>query len=253
MADVPNGDAWEADPLKLEGRPSMPCDLCEVFRIGAGEGRPKHASMARWSPPFGPVHRRDGNFDIRSMHMEKIAARKVEFEFHVGPPEGNDGSLAGQLSRALCIEALHVANGVIMDELHGCPHSSADKCGVDELCSIASELCTTYPYPQFPTGVALLLPSSRMASLLSSPGAHVAVGGFPGMPRVFVNGVEAIAYDPGGDGAPLTYILPRRGSVGLAISKVAIHAPGDGDRRHVTAHFYVGAHSLAGPLATATF
>jgi len=254
MADSTNGDAWEEDPLKLKGRPSMPCDLGEVFRVGTGEGSTKNARMALPHPPFDTTYQGGGVTSIPSIPTVKVEAKRFEFEFYVEPKE-SDGrrGVVGQLSRALCTEALHVANGLVMAELQGRAHGSADKCGADGLFSIAAGLCASYPYPQFPTGVALLLPSSRMASLLSSPGTHVAVWGGSGMQRVFANGVEAIAYGPEGAGNALTYIVPRRGSVGLAMSKVAIHAPEEGGRRHVKAHFYAGAHPLSGPVRRAAF
>lgn len=252
MADSTNGDAWEEDPLRLKGRPTMPCDLCEVFGVGTGGSRAEISWMALFHPPFEVQG--GGVAEVPSMPTVKVEASRFEFELYVGAQENGDrGSLARQVSRALCTEALHVANGIVMGKIRGCAQGPADRCGVDGLFSAASEACRSYPYPQFPTGVALLLPSSRMAALLSSPDIHVAVGGGPGMPRVSVNGVEAIAYEPEEAGQALTYIVPRRGSVGLAMSKVAIYAAQVGERRHVTAHFYAGAHPLSGPVARVAF
>lgn len=253
MADSTSGDAWEEDPLKLRGRPAMPCDLCEVFRVGTGEGHAREARMALFHPPFWTTYQGGGVTSVPSMFAKKVEAKRFEFEFYVGPQESGDRSLVRQITRALCTEALHVANGLIVAELRNGAHGSADKCGVEGLFELASELCMSYPYPQFPTDVALLLPPSRMACLLSSPDAHVTVWRGSGMQRAFVNGVEAISYEPEGAGMAHTYIVPRRGSVGLAISKVAIHAPEEGERRHVTAHLYAGAHALSGPVASAAF
>lgn len=227
----------------------MPCDLCEVFGVDAGDGPSRDAPVALFHPPLGTTYQGGGVTSIPSTFITSVRAKRHEFEFYVGPLEGTDRhSIVSQITRAVCTEALHVANSVIMGEMRGAHDELAAKCGVEGLLRHASCLGQSYPYPQFPLGVAFLLPAYRLAELLADPDARLAVKGGPFAQSMFVNGVEAIAYeDPqeGGARAP-TYIMPRRGSLALAMSKVAIHAPEVGERRHVRAHFYVGAHPLAG-------
>jgi len=68
---------------------------------------------------------------------------------------------------------------------------------------------------------------------------------------MFVNGVEAIAYGAPQDGprtygGPMpTYVVPRGGAIGLALSKAAFEMRDRGDRLDITAHCNMGAAVLS--------
>lgn len=251
MADS-DGGTLVANPFDVVARPAMPCDLCEIFKIGVGRDGPKSVTMALPYPPFWPEPRGDGSADIHAMQTVKVTARKVEFEFYSVPQESRDAdSLVSQATQALCTEALHSANMEVMDTLHGIQPSSIGEHDVDSLLHCAAEMCATYPYPQFPLGAAFLLPSLALGRLMDTPNAHVHIDSASRVSHAFVGGVETIAYadplgEPSEDGKKMPeYVLPRRGGIGLAMSDVAVWADWVGQDLHFRSHFYVGASIIS--------
>jgi len=256
MAGSSSGDAWQADPLKASGRPAMPCDLCEAFRVGIGrpgQTGPDEVTMAMPHPPFRATRDGGGGTTVPSMPTIKAKAKAFEFELYgEAQAPGHMENLRWQAERALCAEALRVANQEVVGALQGVRACSLDgEYGAGQLLEGASNMCASDPYPQFPLGVALLLPSASLGNLLGRAETHVSLDAGSPIRRVFVNGIEAISYSEPPPGSQVdfskmpTYIIPRRGGVGLSISNVSIHATKEGGRLHFRAQFYAGAHLLS--------
>lgn len=249
---------WERDPLGAFARPAMPCDLCEIFPVDTGDGCPAEVTMALPRPPFGEYHADRNAIETLPTQTVSVRAQKLTFTLTCpyGAREGID-AVARQVERAICAEALHAANLEIMRALRDALPGPHKKCGINGLLGIAADMCGPHPHPQFPMGVALLLPTSSLARLLVDPETHVSPHAGPGTQRTFVNGVEAIAYDapqdgPRAHGEPMpTYVVPRVGAIGLALSKVAFHMTDKGDRLDFGAHCNVGAAVLSENLSSA--
>lgn len=249
------GELLEADPLDAVARPAMPCDLCDLFPVGTGHGGPVEVKVALPLPPVG-TYRADCDATVATrVHTTGIMAQRREFEFIMDLQAREDmDRIILQAKQMFCAEALREANWEVMRVLLDAVPRPGKRCGVGGLLELASDLCASYPYPQFPAGVALLIPYPSLAGLLASPEARVSVCGGPGAPRVFLNGVEAIAYEaPQGvaqvHGEPMpTYAMPRHGRVGLAMSKVALQVADRGSHLDFKAHCHIGAKLLSEPV-----
>lgn len=236
----------------------MPCDLCEIFSVAAGGDGYAKAAMALPSPPLWPHRVTHDTMNVPRMETTAVDVAKRKFEFTIAPQAREDVErIVSQAKRAVCAEALRAANLEVMRALRGVRPEPEARCDIGTLLGLATRLCESHPYPQFPSGIAFLLPSSELAQLLLDHGTHVSLDTSRAAPRVFLNGVEAIAYDDfpdgqrEGDEPALAYVMPRHGSVGLALSKVCYRATSKGSHIDFKAHFRVGAGRLSEPVLAA--
>lgn len=243
---------WKQSPLGAFARPAMPCDLCEIFPVGTGDDCPAKVTMALPRPPFGKYHA-DRN-TIETLPTQTVDVRTQKLTFTLTCPLGARGGIdtvARQVTRAVCAEALHAANLEVMRVLRDALPGPHKRCGIDDLLGLASGLHSSHPHPQFPMGVAILLPPSSLARLLADPETRVSPHAGSGTQRTFVNGVEVIAYNAPQDGSQThsepapTYVVPRVGVIGLALSKVAFHMIDKGGHLDFGAHCNMGAAVLS--------
>lgn len=244
----------EANPLDYAARPAMPYDLCDVFPVGAGDDCPAEVTMALPRPPFGKYHEDRNTIEVTPTRTVNVGIKRRGFSLTVAlRARGDKERIVSQVRRAVCAEALHAANLEVMRALREVRPEPGARCNIGTLLGLATRLCGSHPYPQFPSGVAFLLPSGGLSPLLLDHGTHVSLDTGRAAPRVFLNGVEAIAYDDfmggqEGGASTLAYVMPRHGSVGLVMSEVDFRVTDKGDRLDFEARCNMGAFLSPAPM-----
>jgi len=177
-----------------------------------------------------------------------------------------------RVHREFCADARSHASGLLVEALfklamiprgvsrHTC---AGDVWGERDYITAAHGALSGRPGLQFTLDSVCVLPANRLADLLASPGGHTVERLPDGKARVNVAGMDIVPYDPGllgpaamrhceqlvaGGARPQTafpaFVVPRSGSMGLALSDIAVRADQQAGRPGFDGGYLVGAGVL---------
>lgn len=272
-----NPDSWGLDPLEPAARPLELCDLCETAGVShaPGSGQAPHkASVQVPVPPFdeGSNGRdRKLGLDAISRHIDLSRRRPHCACLPVAGGRELD-ALTGRVNRAFCADARSHASDLLVDTLfelaassrgmlrHACASAVWSK---GDIVMAARDALSERPELQFPLDFAYVLPAHRLAALLASSERHHVERRPDGKACVSVAGLDTIPYVPDRLGPhavhhcqqlaksgaspqdPLpAFVVPGRGSLGLAISDITVKAKLDDGRLVFGGDYLVGADVL---------
>jgi len=237
-------NTWTADPLEPAIRPLMLCDLCETFRVDytPDADQVPHSVTAHVPiPPFRTDYARPaGGFYLDAATRPlRFAVRKLQCACRLPTDRQERDALAGRVCEAFCADARRDINDMLVNALMGharnprttfYDHADGDVGGGTYLSGALAALCKS-PGLQFPLDFVCVIPSSRLACLLPASAGQSVLCGPDGKTRVNVSGLDFVAYSPSLLDSDVSrhhyqpaFVMPRRGSLGLALSDIAIRA-----------------------------
>lgn len=273
------GDPTARKPSLLEPavRPLELCDLCEVAVVDYAPGSanvPFRAHIQVPVPPFGED--RSGNAprlgpDTVPGRIDILRRRlRCVCNHHAEGREKED--LVARITGEFYADARLHASGLLVEALFALAaryrdlprYACADAVwGRGDLATAAHAALSKRPELQFPLDFACVLPSHRLAGLLSSPEGHFVMRRPDGKACVNVAGLDIIPYGPGHLGPHAAhncqqpaaagtnpqdpfpaFVVPGRGSLGLAISDITVRENWDGGRLAFDGSYLVGADVL---------
>lgn len=268
-------DSWKRGPLEPSVRPLELCDLCETARVDYAPGHaPTRARIQVPVPPFGEDRGGDaprlgpdtvpGRIDILRRRLRCVC------DHHADGREKKE--LASRITREFCADARLHAGSLLVEALfaqaassHGLRrHACAGHMwGRGDIVVAAHGALSDRPELQLPADFACVLPSHSLANLLASPEGHSAKRRPDGKVCVNVAGMDIVPYSTGHLGSHAAnrcqqlvaggasqqdpfpaFVVPRRGSLGLAISDMTVRENWDGGRLAFDGSYLVGADVL---------
>lgn len=255
---------WTADPLEPAARPLMLCDLCETVRVDHAPDSdqvPHSVTVHVPIPPFNEELSRQASGLVPDMDpcLLRLSVRRLQC-FCRPPTDRRDmDALAQSVCEAFCANARHDINDMLVSALlvqasNGripCFARRADQT-VDGAClsGALTALCKS-PHLQFPLDFVCALPSSRLACLLPASAGRLAICEPGGKTRINVSGLDFVSYDPSPRDSDASwhhhqpaFVMPRRGSLGLALSDIAVRAEQDGSMLRFSGSYITGSEIL---------
>lgn len=270
-------DSWKLDPLKPAALTLELCDLCEVARVDYAPGSgyaPHKASVQVPVPPFDEGQ----NGRERKLGLDTISGaislslRRLCCACRIPAGKQELDALTSRVHREFCADARFHAGGLLVDTLfelaaspRGLPRyaCASHAWGTRDLVMAAHAALSKRPELRLLMDFACILPAHRLADLLASAMGHPVERRPDCKTCVSVAGLDIITYSPGllgphaahrceqlaASGAspqdPLpAFIVPRRGSLGLALSDITVEANWDDGRLVFGGDYLVGADVL---------
>jgi len=276
-ADGERPSSWGLDPLKPPARPLELFDLAETARVDHTQGSghaPSRAHIQVPAPPFGDGRngqgRRPGTDTVpgRIDLLRRRPACTCDHYAEGGELEG----LAARVAGEFCADARSHVSGLLVDALFALvadPRAPPRRTcaghawGSGDLAMAAHAALSERPELQLPMDFACVLPTHRLANLLASPEGHTVARRPDGKACVNVAGLDIAAYSPDRLGQHAAhccqqmaafvadsqdpfpaFVVPKRWSLGLAISDIFAREERHGGRLGFGGDYVVGAGVL---------
>jgi len=264
------------DPLEPAVRPLELCDLCEVARVDyapGSDGVPPRADIQVPVPPFGDDSIGQGQKPGQKAVPGDIplCRRRLRCTCHHYVDGRELEELSDRVVGEFCADARSHAGVLLVDALL----ELAGSCGLPrqacagtswargDLAMAARAALSGRPELQLPADFACVLPAHRLAGLLASPEGHTVSRRPDGKACVSVAGIDAVPYSPALLGPHAAhrcqqlaacgadpqdpfpaFVVPRRESLGLAISDIFARKERHGGRLGFGGDYAVGAGVL---------